>query len=440
MLDVLWVLWELAVNLCQAFICVHFIISSFHGECKLTNVKNTHIIGVIIQVAVVTALNYVTDYEGVLGLIYVLFYFAFSVIFLRGKLWKKIYISIITVICLISTAALTANIFLALTKDDPSKIYSEHSFERIVFMAIGTAVYAYVFALLKRIINKNENFLKTKEWVLILSVLGISFVLIAMIQTTIINSEIDPGLLMGVEFGIIIINILCLSITGKLNETHSKEAALLIEKKQSEYNREYARNVKEQYEQTRRIRHDIKQYAVTLLTFIQEKKFDAAEELAKKQAVDISRDETIIRVDNDFVNAILNTKLSFARSQGINVFCTVENGISGIEGSDLCNMLGNLLDNAITASENCDKDLRLIEVNIFTSGSQLVVIVKNSIQSSVLNANPDLESTKQDPEEHGFGIKTIKYIAEKYDGTTDFYEEGMTFISRIELHKTSETK
>lgn len=184
----------------------------------------------------------------------------------------------------------------------------------------------------------------------------------------------------------------------------------------------------------------MKQYAVTLLSFIQEKKFDAAENLVEQQAFDISKSETVIRVDNDFVNAILNTKLTFAKSQGINVFCSIENGISGIEGSDLCNMLGNLLDNAITASENCDKDLRLVEVNILTSESRLIVTVKNSIRSSVLNVNPKLKSTKQNPEEHGFGIKTIKYIAEKYDGTTDFYEEGMMFISHIELHKKLETK
>lgn len=440
MIVVLWTCLELSANLFDSFLCIHFIITSFNGKCKVLNSKTVHLIGIISVTVITTFFNYITVFEGILGIAYAALFLIFSIIFLRGTFWKKIFISVLTNICLISTAAISGNLILAIFKDAPAQIYTKLDFDRFIFMIIGLAIRAYIFALMQRFTKAKDYYLKAREWTLILSVLGISFFLIAMLQTIILYSKINPGLHMSVELGIIIINILCLSITVKLNETHIKEEELLIEKKQSEYNREYARNVKEQYEQTRRIRHDIKQYAVTLLSFIQEKKFDAAEELVKEQVLDISRDETIIRVDNDFVNAILNTKLTFAKSQGINVFCSVENGISDIEGADLCNLLGNLLDNAITASEKCDKELQLIEVNISTLGRRLIVIVKNSIHSSVLKNNPKLGSTKKNPEEHGFGIKTIKYIAEKYNGTTDFYEEGMMFISRIELYKKSEAE
>lgn len=117
------------------------------------------------------------------------------------------------------------------------------------------------------------------------------------------------------------------------------------------------------------------------------------------------------------------------------VLCSIENDISGIEDIDLCNLIGNLLDNAISAAEKCDPESRSIEVKITSMGSRLVVIVRNSIYAPVLNDNTELKSTKQDASEHGFGVKTIKYIAEKYNGTFDLFEEGLTFISRVELHK-----
>ena len=121
--------------------------------------------------------------------------------------------------------------------------------------------------------------------------------------------------------------------------------------------------------------------------------------------------------------------------RSINIICSIENDISGVEDIDLCNLIGNLLDNAICAAEKCDLDSRLIEVRISSAGSKLVMIVKNSIRDSVLKENPNLKSTKPNSAEHGFGIKTIKYIAAKYNGEFDFYEEDLIFIIRVELHK-----
>ena len=437
---VLWTCLELSANLFDSFLCVHFIISSLNKKCKVLGLKTTYLIGIISLTAIVTVFNNIMIFEGLVGAIYVAEFLAFSVMFLRGSFGKKVFISVLTIICLISTAAISGNILLVIFKDDPARIYTKLSFERFTFIVLGLSIRAYVFAFMQRFTRGRDYFLKAKEWALILSVLGISFFMLAMIQTIMISNKTDPASFVVIELGIIIINALCLYITANLSETHKREYELLIEQKRNEYSQQYAQNIKEQYEQTRRLRHDIKQYSVTLLALIQERKIDAAEQLAKNQTLDISQNETIIRVDNDFVNAILNTKLAFAKSQGIDIFCSVEDGISDIEDIDLCNLLGNLLDNAITASEKCEKGLRLIEVNILASGKRIIVTVKNSIQNSVLKVNPKLESTKQNSEEHGFGIQTIKYIAEKYDGSTDFYEEGLTFICRVELHKRTEIK
>lgn len=276
-----------------------------------------------------------------------------------------------------------------------------------------------------------------KEWVLVLSVLIISTLIIAAIQIIILNDKNNAYInwLIVSEIGLIIINILCLYITANLNETHKRAENLLLEKKRNEYNHRYAQSIREQYEQTRRLRHDMKQYVASLSALINEKKYDAALELLDKQTLNLSKAETVIDIENDFINAILNSKLTYAKSKNIDVICSVDRNISSIDDMDLCNLLGNILDNAITASEMCDLDSRLIEVEISSVGSRVIILVKNSIPCSVLNDNPNLKSTKPDPEEHGFGVKTIKSIVEKYNGKTDFYEEGLTFICLAELYK-----
>lgn len=438
MSDILWMCIELIANISQSFLCIHFVISSFNGKCRLLNSRYAHIIGVIFLTAIITALNRVTIYEGLLGLIYIVVFGIFSMVFLQGSLLKKIFISILTNAVMVCTAAFVANVLFAIFKDEPTKIYTKHSFERVLFMVTGIALLGYTLAILTRFTNKKKEALTVKEWALILSVLAISSLIIGAIHITILNCDIGDGyinLLTVSEFGIIIINILCLSITSNLNETHKREESLLLDKKRNEYNQGYAQSIKVQYEQTRRLRHDMKQYASSMLALIKDNKYSEAEAFAEKQVEALLSVETVVNVENDFINAILNTKLTMAKTKGIDVICSIEKNISGIEDIDLCNLLGNLLDNAITAAEKCNPESRSIDVKITVSGSRVIILVKNSIPFSVLKNNPDLKSTKPDSEEHGFGVKTIRSIAEKYKGKTDFYEDGLTFICCVELHK-----
>lgn len=438
MFDILWMCLELIANLCQSFLCIHFIINSFNGKCKLVSSKAAHMIGIVCLTAIITIMNRITIYEGLLGLIYIAFFLAFSMLFLQGGVLKKIFISILTNAVLVCIAALVANVLFAIFKDDPTRIYTEHSFERFLFMVIGIGMWAYAFAILLRFTNRKKEALRIKEWVLILSVLAISSLIIGAIHITILDGGIDNNyidLLAASESGIIFINILCLSITSNLNETHKREESLLLDKKRNEYSLKYAQSIKEQYEQTRRMRHDMKQYAASILALIKDGKYDAAKEFAEKQTESLSSVETVVNVENDFINAILNTKLTLAKTKGIDVICSIERNISGIEDIDLCNLLGNILDNAVSAAEKCDPETRSIEVKITAVGSRLIILVKNSIQHSVLKNNPELNSDKPNPEEHGYGVKTIKSITEKYNGKTDFYEDGLTFICCAEMHR-----
>lgn len=439
MYDMIWMIIELAANLFQSFLCVHFIIGTFYNKCRFLNTNNVHIIGTLLQTVVLTVISSYKIYEGLLGIIYSLLFFIFAHIFLHGTIIKKIFISVFTDICLIVATAIAGNVLLFfLRNSDLSNIYIDQGLEHFLYIVISTALMAYIFAISKRLINIKKESLKLKEWIFIVAVLIVSFFIIAIFQIIMLNTEISgtiSELIMSAELGIILINILCLYITVNLNETHKREEQLLLDKKRSEYSQQYAQTIKEQYEQTRRLRHDMKQYAAAMRALIKNGKLSEAEALAEKQTEHLSKIETVINIENDFLNAILNSKLSFAKSKNIDILCSIENDISGIEDTDLCNLLGNLLDNAILAAEKCDPELRLIEFKISLMGSKLVIIVRNSINASVLKENPGLISTKPNYSEHGFGIKTIKSIVEKYNGTFDFYEEGLTFISRVELYR-----
>ena len=438
MLDAMWNFIELAANLCDSFLCINFIIKSFDGKCRYFNSKITLIVGTLLLATIVTAINKITTYEGILGAVYIVVYFVFSLIFLRGSILKKIFISLLANICLISSAALTSNVLFTIFNDDSMKIYTAHSLERLIFMVIGLAVRVYIFELLIRLTNGRKENLRIKEWILIASVLAVSFLIFAAIQVVIINSKLSGNnqiLLMLSEFGLILINIICLYITINLSDTHKREEKLVVEKKQNEYTQKYVQTINEQYEQTRRLRHDMKQYFTVLDGLISERKYSEARALISENYKSISCSEVVVNVGNDYVNSILNAKLTHAKSLQIDVICSIEKDLSGIESTDLCNLLGNMLDNAIEAAQECKTEKRSIELNISSLSNRLIVIVRNSINHSILAENPNLVTSKHDKSEHGYGIKTIKSITEKYDGTIDFFEENLTFVFRVELRK-----
>ena len=52
---------------------------------------------------------------------------------------------------------------------------------------------------------------------------------------------------------------------------------------------------------------------------------------------------------------------------------------------------------------------------------------------NVLENNPDLKTTKSNPSYHGYGIRLIRQIAEKYNGAADFSATKESFICRVML-------
>lgn len=435
-----WTVFEFAINIYQAFLVMHFICSSLNHNYHSAKGKMVFVLGCLCSAVLITIFSTVTIYEGLLGIIYSIYFFVFSLLFLKGSVWKKLFISVFTNLCVIGISSAVTSVVSAVFKDNMDNIYNTNSTSRFITVVAVQVLLTYLLAVALNFTKDKVYSLKPKEWGLIISVFGISFLTFVAIHITAIssNSANSNLLLMTAELGIVLINMVCWYITINLSKSNRHKEELLMLNKQNEYSHQYALTVKEQYEQTRRLRHDMKQYCTVLDGLIADKKYDEARALISNNYKTISHSEVVVDVGNDFVNSILNGKLTLAKSLGIDVICNTEKDLSGIDSIDLCNLIGNLLDNAIEAAQNCEPEKRSVELNISSSNSRLNITVRNSISHSILKENPELATSKTDRSEHGFGIKTIKFISEKYGGTTDFYEEDLTFVCRITMFKNSE--
>lgn len=439
--DFLWNIFEIAVNFLEAFIMFYFICGFLKHDFKSSKGKAVYVVGSVLKAVMTTFVNHITLYDWWIGCLNILGWFVISYVLLKSEVTFKLYASAITGVVSLASGNFVTAVLSATLNHTPKELFVMQNAYRIIGVLMCQTLNIFLYSLILKFIDKTIFAMKKKEWLLIISVFVISSLFFGVIQTALnetVLSETVTIMLIICEIGLLALNIICLYITLSLNKSNRAAEELKLKEQQFKHDVQYAENIRSQYQEIRHIRHDIKQQLATVSGLQSAGKYDEAQKYISQVTSGIDRIDMFMDVGNDFVNAILNSKLSIAKSKGIEVLCNFSGKVEGINEYDLCNLIGNVLDNAIEASERAG-DNAVVEVSLFSDKHKMIFTASNSISKSVLNSNPELNTTKDKHELHGFGVQTIKTIADKYDGNVDFYEENLVFFCRVLLCKQYQT-
>ena len=143
----------------------------------------------------------------------------------------------------------------------------------------------------------------------------------------------------------------------------------------------------------------------------------------------VSNYEAQYDTGNTVLDVILSNKKMLCRSEQITMECYVDAQEMGfLDTAHICTIFGNALDNAIEYESKIDEiEKRLIKVSVFSENRFLMIHISNYCEQPVLIAHDNLETTKENPEMHGFGIKGIRLAVEKYDGHINIKQENKWF-------------
>lgn len=170
-----------------------------------------------------------------------------------------------------------------------------------------------------------------------------------------------------------------------------------ILKLHEQYGRQYVKNADLQYDSIQKIRHDMKDQLSVVYAMLSEGKTNAAMEYISKNVDVISSNYNMVNTDSIVVNAIVNSKFTVAETVGINVQCSSVKYFDGIDEMDLCNLLSNMLDNAVEACMSIPKEMKkFVSLDIGCENGIYRFAVKNSINRSVLENNRQLITSKSD--------------------------------------------
>lgn len=145
--------------------------------------------------------------------------------------------------------------------------------------------------------------------------------------------------------------------------------------------------------------------------------------------------DTALKTGNKALDTVLMDKGLFCKNHNIQWSCMADGSrLDFMKLEDIYAIFGNALDNAIEAvMELEEEEKRIISVKIITQNDLVAVQIQNYYDKELKFQEGIPVTTKKNKRDHGFGMKSIRYTAEKYNGTITVQAKDHIFMLQILL-------
>ena len=177
--------------------------------------------------------------------------------------------------------------------------------------------------------------------------------------------------------------------------------------------------------------HDLKHYLIALRG---EEDPVKREEVLSDMEQAIAIQESFMNTGNNVLDVILTAKSLACNKAHIALSAMVDGSLlSDVHVKDICSLFGNILDNAIEAAQQVDDvDLRIINLTMQKKNQFIVIECENYCNEDLDKKNLP-KTSKKDVIHHGYGLKSIRQVAEKYQGGMSIDLENNWFKIRVLL-------
>ncbi len=176
--------------------------------------------------------------------------------------------------------------------------------------------------------------------------------------------------------------------------------------------------------------HDLKhQIAILRAGASEEEKLDYLDVME----AEIKSYEAQNKTGNKILDTILTAKVIRGHKHGITITCVADGKeLDFMQPMDISALFGNALDNAIESVRKIeDKEKRLIHLSLSRQKNFLRIKVENCYTGHIEFENGLPKTTKKDKQFHGYGMKSIQKIVEKYNGSVTVSAQDGWFELRI---------
>lgn len=126
---------------------------------------------------------------------------------------------------------------------------------------------------------------------------------------------------------------------------------------------------------------------------------------------------SLVKTENDVLDSIIMNIYPICAKQYVK-FTYIVDGASlrCLSASDVASLFGNLLDNALECVTGEEEGKRIISLNVRREKDMLLIHIHNHCSVSPVFKDGLPVTTKGDDRYHGFGMRSVRYLVEKYRG------------------------
>lgn len=278
----------------------------------------------------------------------------------------------------------------------------------LLSMGIYAVVYVVIYFLFARRLNSKEcAYLSNGKVVL--------FTLVVLITTDGITLNYSSRWMVPSTnvfiFGLVtIICIVSLCLLHNLfAESHHKQEALVLD--------QLRKKEREQYEISKETINLIGIRQHDLRSMLESHSVGFTEEQMKEMVGSLDGYELPFRTGNKTLDVILTEKHLICKNKGITLECSADGSSIGfISEMDIYSLFLNALNNAVESADKLkDPARRIIQMKCYSRGRILFIQVRNQYDE-IVPAEGGYQTTKADRSSHGYGLRSMKFIVEKYGG------------------------
>lgn len=297
--------------------------------------------------------------------------------------------------------------------------------ERVLIDACGflaTMMMLFILQILKRRAESGEILGRLSTWrFIVLMLVPLFSALLIHVLFCIANKYLEfSGTAVMTGLVLLVINYMIFGIYEWLVQSAGmKEQMLLYERQLELYQRQTQEREKRVTEQ-RQLRHDMKHHLIAILGVAKHENSVRTSSYIKALLEEWSSSGRESRISG---NSVVDSLLGYYREQAeeYNIRFECEAKLPEdlpFEAGRLTVIFGNLLDNALEGSRKTEDAWILIKVS-YEKGV-LFLNIRNICDSKQLKfSDGKYITTKQEPENHGYGLKSVKQAVEAYSGSME---------------------
>ncbi len=423
-------------NLIEAVMVTWFVISYFKTNNKLKDktAKLSAFALIAIQINMVS----------ILGLHWVITLiissaslFGITTLLLKGTHSERLVISSTAILLLALSDICAFTLIGKLLGVDYKLLVVDNTFSRFLAVSTSKVLYLIIASIILFFKKKYSIFIHKRETVLIIITLLISGLQISLIRNIIYEQRRYYNLFLVVLLCVLMLNVIIYYAMIYIGKKNSAEKNYSLMQKQLEMQSESIHALEQKYDETAKVRHDIKNYLSLALNMAEQRKYNELVQFLETLSDEkINSITSYINTKRSVLGAVLNSKLSKAKSSDIDMQCYILSELESITDMDLGILFANLLDNAIEACEK-NKSRSEIIIKTWTEAGYYFLEISNTVESDILSNNPHLETNKADSDLHGVGLRSVRDIVEKYEGMLSFDQKGNIFHVYVSLEKNA---